>query len=212
MQLEVLKATTETKEITYKVAYGLPLLEQFRWGLYVSNPRNFRETESPFPEPALFLLNPDGELQIVDYSNSPFARPDLRILVEGEASQSKSNCCMTCMHTLSPATGVAGGTVVCHVWTLGIRWPAEHECATQSLLIAWCMACTAHDLQKLGKLMQAEHHVESLHGSNMFVSSPVKLEATAPCSQVDLYQQCNAFQVRWRSAMAIRRHAFPFAA
>ncbi len=84
MQLEVLKATTETKEITYKVAYGLPLAEQFRWGLYVSNPRNFRETELPFPEPALFLLNPDGELQIVDYSNSPFARPDLRILVEGE--------------------------------------------------------------------------------------------------------------------------------
>lgn len=85
MQLEVLKATTETKEITYKVAYGLPLHEQFRWGLYVSKPRNFRETELPFPEPALFLLNPDGELQIVDYSNSPFARPDLRILVEGEA-------------------------------------------------------------------------------------------------------------------------------
>jgi hypothetical protein len=29
------------------------------------------------------VLNPDGELQIIDYSNSPFARPDLRILVEG---------------------------------------------------------------------------------------------------------------------------------
>ena len=29
------------------------------------------------------MLNPDGELQILDYSNSPFARPDLRILVEG---------------------------------------------------------------------------------------------------------------------------------
>ena len=29
------------------------------------------------------MLNPDGELQIIDYSNSPFARPDMRILVEG---------------------------------------------------------------------------------------------------------------------------------
>jgi hypothetical protein len=29
------------------------------------------------------LLNPEGLLAIVDYSNSPFARPDLRILVEG---------------------------------------------------------------------------------------------------------------------------------
>lgn len=54
------------------------------WGLFVSEPRNPRETDHPFPEPALFLLNPDGELIIIDYSNSPFARPDLRILVEGE--------------------------------------------------------------------------------------------------------------------------------
>ena len=46
-------------------------------------PRNIRETDQPFPEPALFLLNPDGEVVIIDYSNSPFARPDLRILVEG---------------------------------------------------------------------------------------------------------------------------------
>lgn len=48
-----------------------------------AEPRNIRETDQPFPEPALFLLNPDGEVVIIDYSNSPFARPDLRILVEG---------------------------------------------------------------------------------------------------------------------------------
>ena len=56
-----------------------------RWGLFVSEPRNPRETDQPFPEPALFLLNPDGEVIIIDYSNSPFARPDLRILVEGNS-------------------------------------------------------------------------------------------------------------------------------
>eukprot|EP00884_Botryococcus_braunii_P017470 jgi/Botrbrau1/4406/Bobra.105_2s0048.1 len=81
--LESLRAATDAKEITFKVAYGLPLSEQQRWGLYVSEPRNIRETDQPFPEPALLLLNPDGELVIVDVSNSPFARPDLRILVEG---------------------------------------------------------------------------------------------------------------------------------
>ena len=48
-----------------------------------AEPRNIRETDQPFPEPALFLLNPDGEVVVIDYSNSPFARPDLRILVEG---------------------------------------------------------------------------------------------------------------------------------
>jgi hypothetical protein len=83
VQLESLRAATDAKEITFKVAYGLPLSEQQRWGLYVSEPRNIRETDQPFPEPALLLLNPDGELVIVDVSNSPFARPDLRILVEG---------------------------------------------------------------------------------------------------------------------------------
>ena len=83
MQVEALKATTETKEVTFKIAYGLPLSEMRRWGLYISYPRNLRETDQPFPEPALFLLNPDGEVHIVDYSNSPFARPDLRILIEG---------------------------------------------------------------------------------------------------------------------------------
>ena len=29
------------------------------------------------------MLNPDGQLVIIDYSNSPFSRPDLRILIEG---------------------------------------------------------------------------------------------------------------------------------
>lgn len=46
--------------------------------------RSHRETDRPFPEPALFVVNPQGNLHIVDYSNSPFARPDIRILVEGE--------------------------------------------------------------------------------------------------------------------------------
>ena len=151
--------------MTFKIAYGLPLDEMLRWGLFVSEPRSIREADQPFPEPGdmadlqampplqaasrgavalrqtvlhamnscrhafacmqllivqlaqtsaagvitswhlnsssrslhvhaicmpnrcayagLFVLNPDGQLVIIDYSNSPFARPDLRILVEG---------------------------------------------------------------------------------------------------------------------------------
>lgn len=82
--VEALKTTTEAKEVTFKIAYGLPLPEMLKWGLYISTPRSLRETDQPFPEPALFVLNPDGEVHIVEYSNSPFARPDLRILVEGK--------------------------------------------------------------------------------------------------------------------------------
>jgi len=84
VQLDSLRATTETKEITYRIAYGLKLTDMHRWGLYVSHPRNIRETEHPFPEPAMFLINPEGQVQIAEYSNSPFCRPDLRIMIEGK--------------------------------------------------------------------------------------------------------------------------------
>jgi hypothetical protein len=52
-------------------------------GLYVSNPRSPEETDRPFPEPALFVINPKDELQIIDVSNAPFARPDLEALLAG---------------------------------------------------------------------------------------------------------------------------------
>ena len=55
-----------------------------RWGLFISKPRNVREADGPFPEPAMFLLNPEGYVHICEYSNSPFSRPDLRILIEGK--------------------------------------------------------------------------------------------------------------------------------
>ena len=50
-QLESLKATTDGKEVTFKISYGLPLEEMLRWGLFVSQPRSIRETDQPFPEP-----------------------------------------------------------------------------------------------------------------------------------------------------------------
>lgn len=62
-----------------KAAAHLPC----RWGLFISKPRNVREADGPFPEPAMFLLNPEGYVHICEYSNSPFSRPDLRILIEG---------------------------------------------------------------------------------------------------------------------------------
>jgi peroxiredoxin len=52
-------------------------------GLYVSEPRSPQETDRPFAEPAVFVTNPDGLLQIVDISNAPFSRPDLQNLLNG---------------------------------------------------------------------------------------------------------------------------------
>ena len=52
-------------------------------GLYISVPRSEQETDHLFPEPGLFVINADGELQVVDISNNPFVRPEIEALVSG---------------------------------------------------------------------------------------------------------------------------------
>ena len=53
------------------------------WTAVFTDPRSPEETDRPFAEPAVFVINPQGEVQIVDISNAPFARPDLKSLLEG---------------------------------------------------------------------------------------------------------------------------------
>jgi len=52
-------------------------------GLYISSPRSADETDRNFGEPATFVINPQGEIQIVDISNAPFSRPELAGLLRG---------------------------------------------------------------------------------------------------------------------------------
>lgn len=52
-------------------------------GLYVSDPRSAAETDRPFPEPGLFVINNEGKLQVADISNAPFARPALSSVLMG---------------------------------------------------------------------------------------------------------------------------------
>lgn len=67
----------------FPVGYGLSIADMRRLGLYVSNPRSPQETDQPFAEPGLIVVNPKGEAQIVDISNAPFARPDLAAILNG---------------------------------------------------------------------------------------------------------------------------------
>ena len=67
----------------FPFGYGLAVADMRRLGLYVSHPRSPQETDRPFAEPGLFVVNPQGEAQIVDISNAPFARPDLRAILAG---------------------------------------------------------------------------------------------------------------------------------
>jgi peroxiredoxin len=67
----------------FPVGYGLTLEQMRTLGLYISEPRSPQETDRPFSEPGLFVINPEGKVQIVDISNAPFSRPDLAGILHG---------------------------------------------------------------------------------------------------------------------------------
>jgi len=67
----------------FPVAYELGMEAMRRLGLYISEPRNEQETDRPFAEPGVFVVNPGGQVQVVDISNAPWCRPDLAGLLRG---------------------------------------------------------------------------------------------------------------------------------
>ncbi len=67
----------------FPVACELSQEQMRELGLYISEPRSAQESDRPFPEPGLFVTNPEGKIQIVDVSNAPFARPDLQGVLNG---------------------------------------------------------------------------------------------------------------------------------
>ena len=79
------RAFAEELGLTVPVGYGLSVAQMHDLGLYVSDPRSPEETDRPFPEPGVFVINEEGALHLVDISNAPFARPDLEGLAGGLA-------------------------------------------------------------------------------------------------------------------------------
>ena len=79
------KAASQIAKVTpvYDVAYGLSIAQMQSLGLYISSPRSPEETDRPFAEPGLFVVNGDGKVQIVDTSNAPFVRPEIKTLIMG---------------------------------------------------------------------------------------------------------------------------------
>lgn len=79
------KAASEADEENWRfsVGYDLSPTQMKALGLYISEPRSAQETDRPFAEPALFITNPEGNLQIIDISNAPFARPELKSVLSG---------------------------------------------------------------------------------------------------------------------------------
>lgn len=80
---EKAKASVSENGWRFPVAFGMTMEQMRALGLYISEPRSPQETDRPFAEPGLFVINPDNNAQVVDVSNASYARPDLATLLDG---------------------------------------------------------------------------------------------------------------------------------
>ncbi len=81
--LEKAEADIAEMGVTMPVGYDLSVAQMQALGLYVTTPRGPQETDRPFPEPGVFVINEHGTTQVIDISNSPFVRPDLENIAGG---------------------------------------------------------------------------------------------------------------------------------
>ena len=68
--------------VQFPVAHSLSIAQMKELGLYISRPRSEQETDRPFAEPAMFAVNEEGLLHLIDISNTPFNRSDLAELLD----------------------------------------------------------------------------------------------------------------------------------
>lgn len=78
-----LEAHYEKLDVNFPLYYNLTLEQMTELGLYISEPRSTTETDHPFAEPAIIVLNEQNQVQVLDKSNSPFSRPDMQQLLSG---------------------------------------------------------------------------------------------------------------------------------
>lgn len=69
--------------IELNIGYDLSLEQARTLGLYISEPRSPKETDRPFTEPGILVVNEESKLHVVDLANNPFVRPDLDLLLDG---------------------------------------------------------------------------------------------------------------------------------
>ncbi|WP_252006555.1 redoxin domain-containing protein [Ferrimonas sp. SCSIO 43195] len=70
-------------KVNYPVTYGLTVEMMRELGLYISRPLSTGETNHFYSEPGVFIINDRNEIQILDISNGPFARPEIDVLLSG---------------------------------------------------------------------------------------------------------------------------------
>jgi peroxiredoxin len=78
-----LKAHLPALQISYPIYYGLTVEQMQTLGLYISHPRSEKETDHLFAEPGVFVINDKGQVQVINISNGPLARPEIGTLAGG---------------------------------------------------------------------------------------------------------------------------------
>ncbi len=69
-------------QLDFPIAYGLTVGQMQELGVYITQPRPDDDVDYPFPEPGVFVLNGESKLQIIEISNTPFHRTELKELLE----------------------------------------------------------------------------------------------------------------------------------
>ncbi|MEM9158852.1 MAG: peroxiredoxin-like family protein [Verrucomicrobiota bacterium] len=80
--LERAQEIAKVNGLEFPIAYGLNVDQMDRLGLYISQNRPDDDVDYPFPEPGVFVLNAEGKLQVIEISNIPFHRAELKELLE----------------------------------------------------------------------------------------------------------------------------------
>ena len=70
-------------DVGFPLFHGLSIEQMQTLGVYISAPGSGQETDHPFAEPALFLIDDQRLLRYVNIANSPFLRPDPEYVLRG---------------------------------------------------------------------------------------------------------------------------------
>lgn len=79
------KAKEQIAEVkpNFRIGYDLNIDQMKNLGLFISKPRLGMGASRPFAEPGLFVINENGNVQVIDISNAPFARPNIELMMMG---------------------------------------------------------------------------------------------------------------------------------
>ena len=68
---------------TLPIAHSLSVEDSKTLSLFLTPHTDDSELDGVYAEPGLFLINPEGQTQVIATSNSPSVRPDLEVVLDG---------------------------------------------------------------------------------------------------------------------------------